>query len=175
MGTRILIEGIGSVGGLLAGELLARGHDLTLVTGNAAITAAINARGIAIDTPERKFSVASKAYTSLTELPAGSRFDSAWLVMMAGAVDQFVVLFGHDHPATANIERDHFGLNVNSLAELQELLGRAKVFARTNPDVEITDYAVSEPRVDVLPHKLHRFYVRFVTPCPLEVQYYERV
>ena len=87
MGTRILIEGIGSVGGLLAGELLARGHDLTLVTGNAAITAAINARGIAIDTPERKFSVASKAYTSLTELPAGCRFDSAWLLMMAGAVE----------------------------------------------------------------------------------------
>ena len=26
-----------------------------------------------------------------------------------------------------------------------------------------------------LPHKLHRFYVRFVTPCPLEVQYYERI
>lgn len=101
--------------------------------------------------------------------------DGAMLVMMAGAVDQFVVLFGHDHPATANIERDHFGINVNSLAELQELLGRAKVFARTNPDVEITDYAVSEPRVDVLPHKLHRFYVRFVTPCPLEVQYYERI
>ena len=101
--------------------------------------------------------------------------DGAMLVMMAGAVDQFVVLFGHDHPATANIERDHFGINVNSLAELQELLARAKVFARTNPDVEITDYAVSEPRVDVLPHKLHRFYVRFATPCPLEVQYYERI
>jgi len=101
--------------------------------------------------------------------------DGEMLVMMAGTVDQFVVLFGHDTPATANIERDHFGINVNSLAELQEFLRRAKVFARSNPDVEITDYAVSEPRVDVLPHKLHRFYVRFVTPCPLEVQYYEKI
>jgi len=101
--------------------------------------------------------------------------DAAMLVMMAGAVDQFVVLFGHDTPATANIERDHFGINVNSLAELQEFLRRSKEFAKTNPDVEITDYSVSEPRVDVLPHKLHRFYVRFATPCPLEVQYYERI
>ena len=101
--------------------------------------------------------------------------DAAMLVMMAGAVDQFVVLFGHDTPATANIERDHFGINVNSLADLQEFLRRSKEFAKSNPDVEITDYTVTEPRVDVLPHKLHRFYVRFATPCPLEVQYYERI
>lgn len=101
--------------------------------------------------------------------------DGEMLVMMAGAVDQFVVLFGHDKPATANPDRDHFGINVDSLAELQALLARSKVFAATNPDVEITDYCVTEPRLDVLPHKLHRFYVRFVTPCPLEVQYYERI
>jgi hypothetical protein len=101
--------------------------------------------------------------------------DGEMLVMMAGAVDQFVVLFGHDHPATANIERDHFGINVNSLAELQEFLRRSKEFARSNPDVDITDYTVTAPRVDVLPHKLHRFYVRFATPCPLEVQYYEKI
>ena len=35
--------------------------------------------------------------------------------------------------------------------------------------------AASSPLEHVLPHKLHRFYVRFVTPCPLEVQYYERI
>jgi catechol 2,3-dioxygenase-like lactoylglutathione lyase family enzyme len=103
--------------------------------------------------------------------------DGEMLVMMAGAVDQFVVLFGHDNPATANKDRDHFGINVDSLAELQELLARSKKFAAAHPeaDVEITDYCVTDPRVDVLPHKLHRFYVRFVTPCPLEVQYYERI
>ena len=86
MSARILVEGVGSVGGLLAGELLSHGHDLTLLTGHAKITAAIQRDGIAIDTPERKFTVAAKAYTTLAELPAGSRFDSAWLLMMAGAV-----------------------------------------------------------------------------------------
>lgn len=86
MSARILLAGVGSVGGLLAGELLSHGHDLTLLTGHAKITAAIQRDGIAIDTLERKFTVAAKAYTTLAELPAGSRFDSAWLLMMAGAV-----------------------------------------------------------------------------------------
>ena len=86
MSARILIEGVGSVGGLLAGELLSHGHCLTLVTGNAGITAAIQCDGIAVATPERQFTVAAKACTTLAELPAGSRFDSAWLLMMAGAV-----------------------------------------------------------------------------------------
>lgn len=51
MSARILIEGVGSVGGLLAGELLSHGHDLTLVTGNPVITATIKHDGIAVDTP----------------------------------------------------------------------------------------------------------------------------
>lgn len=86
MTERILVEGVGSVGGLLAGELLHQGHALTLVTGNAAITAAIRAQGLAIVTPERRFTVAAEVYTALDELPSGARFDSAWLLMMAGAV-----------------------------------------------------------------------------------------
>ena len=85
MSAHLRIEGVGRVGGLLAGERWSHGHDLTLVTGNAKITAAMQRDGIAIDTPERTFTVATKAYTTLAELPAGSRFDSAWLLMMAGA------------------------------------------------------------------------------------------
>lgn len=87
MTERILVEGVGSVGGLLAGELLHHGHALTLVTGNAAITDAIRARGLAIETPERRYTVAAEAYTALDELPRAARFDSAWLLMMAGAVE----------------------------------------------------------------------------------------
>lgn len=70
MSARILVEGAGSVGGLLAGELLSHGHCLTLVTGNANITAAIRRDGIAIDTPERNFTVAAKAYTTLAVVQA---------------------------------------------------------------------------------------------------------
>ncbi|MBK8961274.1 MAG: 2-dehydropantoate 2-reductase [Proteobacteria bacterium] len=87
MTERILVEGVGSVGGLLAGELLHHGHALTLVTGNVAITDAIRARGLAIETPEQRYTVAAEAYTALDELPRDARFDSAWLLMMAGAVE----------------------------------------------------------------------------------------
>ena len=80
---RILIEGVGSVGGVIAGELLERGVDVTLVTGNPAIAAAINRDGLALSTPTRSFTVPARAWASLAELPP-SRFDAAYLLMMAG-------------------------------------------------------------------------------------------
>jgi hypothetical protein len=101
--------------------------------------------------------------------------DGQMLVMMAGAVDQFVVLFGHDNPTRANPPQDHFGINVETLEALQQLLARAKAFQQSNQDVSIDDYSVTADRMDVAPHRLHRFYVQFGTPCPLEVQYYEKI
>lgn len=83
---RILLQGVGGVGGWLAAELIRSGHDITLVTGNATITAAINRDGISLATPERDFHVAAQAYTTLDELPASERFDYAFLAMMAGGV-----------------------------------------------------------------------------------------
>jgi len=82
----ILVQGIGGVGGLLAGELLRAGVELTLVTGNPTITAAINRNGIAISTPDDSFQVAASASTALTDLPPGQSFDCAYLTMMAGGV-----------------------------------------------------------------------------------------
>lgn len=83
---RILLQGVGGVGGWLAAELIRSGHDITLVTGNAAITAAINRNGLSLATPERNFNVAAEAYTTLDELPASDRYDCAFLAMMAGGV-----------------------------------------------------------------------------------------
>ena len=79
-------RGIGGVGGLLAGELLRAGAELTLVTGNPIITAAINRNGIAIPTPDDSFQVAASASTALTDLPPEQSFDCAYLAMMAGDV-----------------------------------------------------------------------------------------
>jgi 2-dehydropantoate 2-reductase len=83
---RILILGIGGVGGWLAAELWLAGQHPTLVTGNAAITAAINNNGIALTTPDSSFHVAATAVTNLTDIPADQTFDCAYLAMMAGAV-----------------------------------------------------------------------------------------
>jgi glyoxalase/bleomycin resistance protein/dioxygenase superfamily protein len=94
------------------------------------------------------------------------------LVMMAGGVEQFLILFGHDEPTRANPPLDHFGLTVGSLDELKELLSRAKAFQAKYGTIKIVDYAVIE-RHDVTPHKLHKFYTMFGAPAPLEVQYFE--
>ncbi|MGR9089744.1 MAG: ketopantoate reductase family protein [Gammaproteobacteria bacterium] len=83
---RILLQGVGGVGGWLAAELIRSGHDITLVTGNASITEAINRNGIALTTPERNFHVAAQAHTALEDLPPAQRFDCVFLAMMAGSV-----------------------------------------------------------------------------------------
>ena len=83
---RILLQGVGGVGGWLAAELIRSGHDITLVTGNATITEAVNRNGIALATPERDFRVAARAHTTLAELPPEERFDCVFLAMMAGGV-----------------------------------------------------------------------------------------
>lgn len=83
---RILLQGVGGVGGWLAAELLRSGHDVTLVTGNATITEAINRNGISLTTPERDFTVAAVTHTRLEDLPSTDRFDCAFLAMMAGGV-----------------------------------------------------------------------------------------
>ncbi len=84
--THILVQGIGSVGGLVAGELIRAGAEPCLVTGNPEISAAINRNGISITTPNDTFHVAASAYTDLRDIPTGQSFDCAYLAMMAGGV-----------------------------------------------------------------------------------------
>jgi 2-dehydropantoate 2-reductase len=81
--TRILIEGIGSIGGVVAGKLIRAGYAPTLVTGNAAISEAINRNGIRVITPEEQFTVRARALTSLAELDPDGCFDVALLIMKA--------------------------------------------------------------------------------------------
>lgn len=82
----ILLQGVGGVGGLLAGELLNAGRNVTLVTGNPDITAAINDNGIHLITPEREIHVRTSAFTTVQEITTSEKFDCALLAMMAGAV-----------------------------------------------------------------------------------------
>jgi 2-dehydropantoate 2-reductase len=83
----ILIEGIGGVGGVIAGKLLQAGFDPVLITGNASIRDAIRSQGLAVTTPTERFVVPARAFTSLNDLPADTGpFDAAFLVMKAAAV-----------------------------------------------------------------------------------------
>ncbi len=85
---RILIEGIGGVGGVLAARIIAAGHRPLLITGNPAVTEAINTEGIRALIPEGNIQVPARAFTSLDDVDRENGFDVALLVMKAGQVIQ---------------------------------------------------------------------------------------
>lgn len=88
---RILLEGIGGVGGVFAGRLIAAGFEPVLVTHNPAITAAIAARGVRAKTPESEVHAAAAPCTRLEEAAAGGPYAMAFLMMKSqGVVDAAV-------------------------------------------------------------------------------------
>ena len=96
--------------------------------------------------------------------------DRKRLVMGVHSYDQFVFVVADDSPMQAP-RGDHFGMAVDSLEELREVLRRAEDFASGDARVDIMDYEVED--FGVL--KLHSFYVRYLLPLMVEVQYFELV
>lgn len=83
-----MIEGIGGVGGVFAGRLLAAGYEPVLVTNNPVITEAIAARGVCARTPEGEVRADTAPYTSIEEAASQGPYDMAFLAMKSqGVVD----------------------------------------------------------------------------------------
>lgn len=82
----IVIEGIGSIGGVVAGLLIRAGHRCTLVTGNDAITEAISRDGLQVASRDEEFIVHTDAVTRLDDLASETRFSMAFLIMQAYGV-----------------------------------------------------------------------------------------
>jgi 2-dehydropantoate 2-reductase len=83
MAERILIQGIGGIGGVVAARMIQAGYDPTLITHNTTITDAINTDGLRINTPEGMAVVPATAYTDLDDIPADAPYDAAYLIMKA--------------------------------------------------------------------------------------------
>ena len=96
--------------------------------------------------------------------------DRKRLVMGVHSYDQFVFVIADDSPMQAP-RGDHFGMAVDSLEELKEVLRRAEAFAAGDARVDVMGYEVED--FGVL--KLHSFYVRYLLPLMVEVQYFELV
>ena len=94
--------------------------------------------------------------------------DRKRLVMGVHSYDQFVFLIADDEPMGAP-RPDHFGMAVDSLDQLHEVLNRAKARAETDDRIDIIDYEVEAHGV----LKLHSFYVGFLLPMMVEVHYFE--
>jgi 2-dehydropantoate 2-reductase len=83
---RILIEGLGGIGGVVAGKLCQAGLAPVMITANPAITEAVREQGLQVETPEERFTARGEVYTRLRDLPAETRFEAALLVMKATGV-----------------------------------------------------------------------------------------
>ncbi|NWF67633.1 MAG: 2-dehydropantoate 2-reductase [Chloroflexi bacterium] len=83
---RILIEGIGGIGGVLAAKIIQAGYAPVLVTNNQAITDAIKLYGLRIKDGAELYSVpVPNIFTALEDVPFGD-FDAAYLIMKADGV-----------------------------------------------------------------------------------------
>ena len=102
-----------------------------------------------------------------TEMP-GMAKDREVFVLRAHRDDQFVFLVGSDEPMTCP-KLDHFGMSVATSEELDAILERAKKYREKDPRVEIVDRNIDDHTVV----KVHSFYVRYLLPMMVEVQYFE--
>jgi 2-dehydropantoate 2-reductase len=82
---RILIQGVGGIGGVTAARLLRAGYSCLLVTGNEEIAHAINTGGLQVTTQRERFVQEARAFPTLDDLP-DVRFDLSLLVMKAHPV-----------------------------------------------------------------------------------------
>ena len=100
------------------------------------------------------------------ELPTET-VDGEKLVLSAYRYDQFIFLIADDPPMRCP-RLDHFGMGVETVAQLDEFLARAKAYKEKDDRVDIIDKKTENlPGVD-----LTSFYVGFLLPMMVEVQHF---
>ncbi|MGH9016783.1 MAG: VOC family protein [Acidimicrobiales bacterium] len=95
------------------------------------------------------------------------------LILYTGAPAQFVYLL----PATPFLEApalDHFGLEVSSVAELEELLDRARTYKEKDDRVRIIDVSERVTQGPTHDYVLTSAYVGFLLPLMVELQHLQR-
>ena len=94
--------------------------------------------------------------------------DRKRLVLGALRPDQFLYIIANDDPMTCP-RLDHWGMSVESEEQLDLYLDRAKKFREEDPRVDIVDKHVE----DYSSLALKSFYVAYLLPMMVEVQYYD--
>jgi hypothetical protein len=92
------------------------------------------------------------------------------LVLGAHRFDQFVFLVGGDEAAKVR-PRDHFGMAVDTVDELDDILGRAHERAAVDTRVTVIDKSAET----FGPVTLTSFYTGFLLPMMIEVQHFALV
>jgi catechol 2,3-dioxygenase-like lactoylglutathione lyase family enzyme len=96
------------------------------------------------------------------------------LILYTGAFGQFVYLLPSETPLTAPA-LDHFGLQVETLAEVHAIVDAAKQYAERDDRVEIIDVHARTTHGPVNEYVLTSAYIGFVLPLMIELQHLERI
>ncbi len=122
---KILIEGIGGIGGLLAASLIKNNHYVSLVTNNEKITNAIKSEGVKVKSPQGTVQFYTDVYTKLEELK-GNKYDIIMLLMKANGV------MNAARQSIEYLEKDGYMISFqNGIVEdeLLEILGHDKLIS----------------------------------------------
>ena len=96
------------------------------------------------------------------------------LILYTGAFGQFVYLLPADPPLTAP-PLDHFGLQVETLEDMHEIVGRAQQYATHDARVRVIDIHSRTTHGSAYDYTLTSAYIGFVLPLMIELQHLERV
>ena len=95
------------------------------------------------------------------------------LILATGAFGQFVYLLPSDEPMRTD-PMDHFGVLVESLADLDGIFERATSYARRDERVRVIPRHARTTHGPTADYTLTSGYVGFVLPLMVEVQHLER-
>jgi hypothetical protein len=96
------------------------------------------------------------------------------LILYTGAFGQFIYLLPADPPLTAP-PLDHFGLMVDTLSELREVVARAKHYAARDDRVRIIDVHDRTTHGPEHDYTLTSAYIGFMLPLMIELQHLQRI
>ena len=94
--------------------------------------------------------------------------DRKRLVLTAYRFGQFVFLIADDSPLTGP-RMDHFGMEVDTMAELDDMLARARAYAGKDERVDLVDKSAETYG----PLTITSFYVGYLLPLMVEVQHFQ--
>jgi catechol 2,3-dioxygenase-like lactoylglutathione lyase family enzyme len=96
------------------------------------------------------------------------------LILYTGAFGQFVYLLPADPPLTAP-PLDHFGLQVETLADLHAIVERAQAHAARDDRVRVIDVHARTTRGSTHDYTLTSSYIGFLLPLMIELQHLEQI
>jgi hypothetical protein len=96
------------------------------------------------------------------------------LILYTGTLGQFLYLLPAKDEFMVTPNMDHFGMEVSSMEELNEILERVKAYKAKDDRVRLTDVGAMVTRYGEKQYTLSNAYVWFLLPLWIELQHIEQ-